>query len=318
MREAERRGRVEFHFRPLTHSTAGSAQLGSLASLHLLGQDENCRRQASTSGDNMGGRPKRPQFKRRRRWRARAQHHPSPSSSEMPRFQPQPPPPPPPPLPLQPTRVSNQTKGLQRQWIWLAALLSLCLWAPGGVCSLDRREVASAIGRPGQRTQVANGFERLKVSLSSFRKVEHRDQVAASAPMINGSKREPRGTIGRPAKRLAAAEAPEARTEARASQLQQLNKQQQIQEQAFQRRLMELKQKYKTNRAISDRAYYVLLAIYSALILIGSLSNGLICLTVSELSGASSPRAANFSNTSPALPGPPEAKDPIAAQHFHR
>lgn len=47
-------------------------------------------------------------------------------------------------------------------------------------------------------------------------------------------------------------------------------------------RLMELKQKYKTNRAISDRAYYSLLLLYSLFIFIGTISNSLICLTVSH------------------------------------
>lgn len=61
-----------------------------------------------------------------------------------------------------------------------------------------------------------------------------------------------------------------------------LSKQQQIQEQAFQRRLMELKQKYMTNRAISDKAYYILLVIYSLFIAVGTISNSLICLTVSN------------------------------------
>lgn len=61
-----------------------------------------------------------------------------------------------------------------------------------------------------------------------------------------------------------------------------LSKQQQIQEQTFQRRLMELKQKYMTNRAISDRAYYILLVIYSLFIIVGTISNSLICLTVSN------------------------------------
>lgn len=60
-----------------------------------------------------------------------------------------------------------------------------------------------------------------------------------------------------------------------------LSKQQKIQEQAFQRRLMELKQKYMTNRAISDKAYYILLVIYSLFIIVGTISNSLICLTVS-------------------------------------
>lgn len=61
-----------------------------------------------------------------------------------------------------------------------------------------------------------------------------------------------------------------------------LTKQQQIQQQAFLRRLMELKQKYMTNRAISDRAYYILLIIYSLFIIVGTISNSLICLTVSN------------------------------------
>lgn len=58
--------------------------------------------------------------------------------------------------------------------------------------------------------------------------------------------------------------------------------QQQTQDQTFQSRLMELKQKYKTNRAISDRAYNLLLVIYSLFILVGTISNSLICLTVSN------------------------------------
>lgn len=61
-----------------------------------------------------------------------------------------------------------------------------------------------------------------------------------------------------------------------------LSKEQKIQEQAFQRRLMELKQKYMTNRAISDKAYYILLVIYSLFIIVGTISNSLICLTVSS------------------------------------
>lgn len=58
---------------------------------------------------------------------------------------------------------------------------------------------------------------------------------------------------------------------------------QQIQELAYQRRrtLMELKQKYMTNRAINDKAYYILLLIYSLFITVGTISNSLICLTVS-------------------------------------
>lgn len=48
-----------------------------------------------------------------------------------------------------------------------------------------------------------------------------------------------------------------------------------------QARLMELRQKYLTNRAIGDRAYYLLLVVYSLLIIFGTISNGLICLTVS-------------------------------------
>lgn len=62
----------------------------------------------------------------------------------------------------------------------------------------------------------------------------------------------------------------------------QLTKQQLLQHQAFQKRLMELKQKYMTNRAISDQAYYVLLFIYSLFIVVGTISNSLICLTVSD------------------------------------
>lgn len=60
-----------------------------------------------------------------------------------------------------------------------------------------------------------------------------------------------------------------------------LTKQQLLQHQAFQKRLMELKQKYMTNRAIGDKAYYILLAIYSLFIAVGTISNSLICLTVS-------------------------------------
>lgn len=48
-----------------------------------------------------------------------------------------------------------------------------------------------------------------------------------------------------------------------------------------QRQLLELKQKYRTNRAISDQAYYTLLVIYLIFIVIGATSNSLICLTVS-------------------------------------
>lgn len=54
-------------------------------------------------------------------------------------------------------------------------------------------------------------------------------------------------------------------------------------EQAFQSRLMELRQKYMTNQAINDRAYYILLAIYALFITFGTISNGLICLMVSSL-----------------------------------
>lgn len=46
-------------------------------------------------------------------------------------------------------------------------------------------------------------------------------------------------------------------------------------------KLMELKQRYLTNRAITDRAYYILLTIYASLITFGTISNSLICLTVS-------------------------------------
>lgn len=53
-----------------------------------------------------------------------------------------------------------------------------------------------------------------------------------------------------------------------------------------QRRLLELRQKYTTNWAISDRAYYILLAVYALFILVGTTSNALICLTVSTSSVA--------------------------------
>lgn len=49
----------------------------------------------------------------------------------------------------------------------------------------------------------------------------------------------------------------------------------------YMKKLEMLRQKYMTNRAISDRAYYVLLAIYALFITFGTISNFLICLTVS-------------------------------------
>lgn len=52
-------------------------------------------------------------------------------------------------------------------------------------------------------------------------------------------------------------------------------------EQAYRNKLTELKQRYLTNRAITDRAYYILLIIYAILITFGTISNSLICLTVS-------------------------------------
>lgn len=51
---------------------------------------------------------------------------------------------------------------------------------------------------------------------------------------------------------------------------------------AYRNKLMELKQRYKTNRAITDRAYYFLLTVYASLITFGTISNSLICLTVSS------------------------------------
>lgn len=48
----------------------------------------------------------------------------------------------------------------------------------------------------------------------------------------------------------------------------------------FQQRMARLKQKYISNRAINDTAYYILLFVYSGLILFGTVSNSLICLTV--------------------------------------
>jgi len=71
-------------------------------------------------------------------------------------------------------------------------------------------------------------------------------------------------------------------------QQQQLQQQQQhaktvsLAEQAFQSRLLVLRQKYMTNRAINDRAYYILLAIYALFITFGTVTNGLICLVVSR------------------------------------
>ena len=56
---------------------------------------------------------------------------------------------------------------------------------------------------------------------------------------------------------------------------------QRAEEESFRRRLMELRRKYSTRQAISDTAYYILLPIYSLLILTGTLANALICLTVS-------------------------------------
>lgn len=44
--------------------------------------------------------------------------------------------------------------------------------------------------------------------------------------------------------------------------------------------LKDLEKKYKTNRVISDKAYYSLLVIYSLFIFVGTISNSLICLTV--------------------------------------
>lgn len=51
--------------------------------------------------------------------------------------------------------------------------------------------------------------------------------------------------------------------------------------QTYRNKLIELKQRYLTNRAITDRAYYILLIIYAILITFGTISNSLICLTVS-------------------------------------
>lgn len=56
----------------------------------------------------------------------------------------------------------------------------------------------------------------------------------------------------------------------------------QQQEAAYSQRLAELRQKFVNNRAINDTAYYVLLLVYSLLIAIGTVSNLLICLTVSS------------------------------------
>lgn len=50
--------------------------------------------------------------------------------------------------------------------------------------------------------------------------------------------------------------------------------------QSYMKRLRMLRQKYMTNRAISDRAYYILLVIYALFIAFGTVSNFLICLTV--------------------------------------
>lgn len=55
----------------------------------------------------------------------------------------------------------------------------------------------------------------------------------------------------------------------------------QNQELVIQRKLLELQQKYMVKRAISDQAYYILLLIYSIFILVGTVSNSLICLVVS-------------------------------------
>lgn len=47
------------------------------------------------------------------------------------------------------------------------------------------------------------------------------------------------------------------------------------------RYVLELRQKYQNNRAFGDRTYYLLLSVYSILIVLGTLSNSIICLTVS-------------------------------------
>ena len=65
------------------------------------------------------------------------------------------------------------------------------------------------------------------------------------------------------------------------------SKQQHLVEQMFRNKLMDLTQKYMTNRAIGDRAYYVLLTVYALLITFGTISNSLICLTVSVTSRSS-------------------------------
>lgn len=52
--------------------------------------------------------------------------------------------------------------------------------------------------------------------------------------------------------------------------------------QLAQQRLDQLARKYTTNRAINDTAYYTLLLVYSSLISFGTVSNSLICLTVSS------------------------------------
>lgn len=66
---------------------------------------------------------------------------------------------------------------------------------------------------------------------------------------------------------------------------QSLNSEQQLKKDSYdtnKNRLMEFQQKYIANRAISDKAYYILLLIYALFILVGAVSNSLICLAVSN------------------------------------
>lgn len=158
----------------------------------------------------------------------------------------------------------------------LLLLLLLLAWPPEpvGGAQLVRRDHQPVIngglwgaGRPAGANKAAGGRR------ERHDKRPPRDSGAQgpSSPLAAGHQNPPGTAVAGPQAPSLSLVAP------------QPNSKLQIQEQNFQRRLMELKQKYMT-RAISDRAYYILLLIYSLFILLGTISNSLICLTVSVAS----------------------------------